>query len=66
MQFQQFQFNGMPIDGAVLKQRINQVYILCKEHVNCNGCPLIGHQPLQFQDGAVYCDNGRDKVNAET
>lgn len=66
MQFQQFQFNGMPIDSNMLNQRMNQAYELCKSHINCDGCPLIKYQPLQFQDGAVYCENGRDKTNGET
>lgn len=67
MQTEQFQFNfnGMPVNNN-LNKNFNQAYELCKNYINCDGCPLIGYKPLQLQDGIIFCENGRQRTNEET
>lgn len=35
---------------------------ICKEHPNCNGCPLLT-QDIQLQSGLTRCETGR--INGE-
>ena len=39
----------------------NQEFVkICKEHPNCDGCPLLT-QDIQLQSGLARCETGRNK-----
>lgn len=47
---------GMNMDMTEISQVQNQVTQMCKEHIACEGCPLLKEQ-LQIGNSVIICEN---------